>query len=954
MKESQALKKLIALCLALLSTSAALAALQTPINFNFSFNGSNAVQISWNAYPGKSYVLQTATNLSGSWSNSATLVATSNSLSFNFPTTAKAQFFKVVKLDTEGPQIYQTSPLDGAIAVSPQSAVQVWLSDATGINTNSITFAVGTNAPISLPNPQLVYSNGLLTFTPATNVFLGTNGQVVVARISVADTLGNVTTNFTWSFQIALPSVPSTNLLFIPGSSGFVLVATNGTNYTFSYPGTFPGLTNGEILVNTNLSTGYTLAVVAFTNYPASNTVLVLTRAATLAEMLQLGSVSSATFTQLGSSGNAAVNFSLKGAATLAGPKPNFALQNTANLQGTLYQDANLLIELLPGSQLTLNSDLAFSANFSSLKLNQFSATLASSAGITLNAHVHATGALARSGSIPLITPVKQFYGGFIGPVPVWVELVLEINAGYTLNLEASGDYTAGITGTEQILTGRSWSQTSGWTALQQNPTGGFSFLTPTWQAETTDSLNVYLQPKLTLYVYSAAGVSGDLQPYLELDGNAQLNPQQWDLALYGGLTSTVGLDLSVWDKSWGELPSQTFTLIPETLLWETNSMPPQIVSQPQDDSVTAGQTATFSVTANGDSPLTYLWQRNGLSLTDDGRITGSQSSTLQITGCSSDDVGSYGVKVRNSYGITNSRNALLTVNPTNILAGMALIPAGNFTMGDNLDGESDAPVHSVYVSAFYMDKYDVTEGLWQQVYTWAVAHGYSFDNSGSVNDGYSKGPNYPVVVVDWYDCAKWCNARSEMEGRTPAYYTSAAQTTVYRTGDLDLSSACVNWGAGYRLATEAEWEKAARGGLSGQRFPWGNTINESQANYYAYPLSLNSGGYSYDVNSYTGYNVNFATGNFNTSSVNSFAPNGYGLYDMAGNVWQWCWDWYGTYAGVSDPRGPASGSNRVVRGGGWRDNAFSCRAAGRGYNFDYPADSYGRAGFRSVLPPGQ
>jgi len=87
---------------------------------------------------------------------------------------------------------------------------------------------------------------------------------------------------------------------------------------------------------------------------------------------------------------------------------------------------------------------------------------------------------------------------------------------------------------------------------------------------------------------------------------------------------------------------------------------------------------------------------------------------------------------------------------------------------------------------------------------------------------------------------------------------------------------------------------------------------------------------------------------------VNSFAPNGYGLYDMAGNVWQWCWDWYGTYAGVSDPRGPASGSNRVVRGGGWRDNAFSCRAAGRGYNFDYPADSYGRAGFRSVLPPGQ
>src|ERR1035437_5226153 len=121
------MKKLALLCCWLFSISAALAALQTPIDFNFTFNGSNAVQVAWNAYPGKSYVLQTATNLSGSWSNSATLVATSNSLAFSFPTTAKAQFFKVVKLDTEGPQIDQTSPLDGAIAVDRQSQVQVWL-----------------------------------------------------------------------------------------------------------------------------------------------------------------------------------------------------------------------------------------------------------------------------------------------------------------------------------------------------------------------------------------------------------------------------------------------------------------------------------------------------------------------------------------------------------------------------------------------------------------------------------------------------------------------------------------------------------------------------------------------------------------------------------------------------------------------------------------------------------
>src|ERR1035441_9499453 len=115
--------------------------------------------------------------------------------------------------------------MDGAIAVDPQSPVQVWMSDATGINSNSIVLTIGTNAPVSLPDPQLACAGGLLTYMPATNVFLGTNGEVVVASISVADTLGNQTSNFTWSFQIALPTVVGTNILFIPGSSSFVLAS---------------------------------------------------------------------------------------------------------------------------------------------------------------------------------------------------------------------------------------------------------------------------------------------------------------------------------------------------------------------------------------------------------------------------------------------------------------------------------------------------------------------------------------------------------------------------------------------------------------------------------------------------------------------------------------------------------------------------------------------------------
>ncbi len=947
------------LCVWLLSISAAFSALQTPIDFNFSFNGSNDVQVIWNAYPGKSYILQTTTNLAGPWSDSLTLVATSNSISFNFPTTAAYQFFKVVKLDTEGPQIDQTSPLNGAIAVDRQSTVQVWLSDVTGINSNSIVLTIGTNAPVSLPNSQLAYASGILTYTPATNVFLGTNGETVVASISVADTLGNVTTNFTWSFQMALPTVAGTNILYIPGSSGFVLVSTNGDYFTFSYTGLFPGLTIAEVLVNTNLDTGYTRTVVAFTNDPVSSTVVVLTRPATLAEMLQLGSISSANFTELGTQGNTAVAFGLKGAKKMAqGPVPAFGLKNTANLQGIIYQDANLLVELLPGSQLTLSADLDFGANFNGPQLSQFSATLSGSADFTLDAHVHATGALSRSGSTSMITPVHQFYGAVVGGVPVWVELVLEINAGYDLNLEASADYTSGISGTKQILTGRSWTQTGGWTTLSQNPAGGFSVLGPTWQIETTGSLRVYLQPKLTLYVYSIAGVSGDLQPYLELDGNAQLNPPQWDLALYGGLSSTVGLDLRGWDSSWGDLPDITFDLIPSTLLWETDSSPspPQITGQPQDQWVTTGGNASFTVAANGPGTLTYRWQHNGLYLTDDGRITGTRSSTLQINQCSTSDAGSYSVLVSNPNGSVTSQSGLLTIYPANIPSGMALIPAGSFQMGDNLDGESDAPVHSVYVSAFYMDQYDVTYALWQQVYNWATNHGYGFFQN-TVYGAYSaagKAVNHPVQMIDWYDCVKWCNARSEMEGRTPAYYTSDAQTTVYRSGELDLDNGAVKWNTGYRLPTEAEWEKAARGGLSGQRFPWGNTISESLANYYAYPNPPNSGGYTYDLGPYTGNNVNFDTGNIPyTSPVGYFAPNGYGLYDMLGNVWQWCWDWYGTYVSGSDPRGPTSGSYRLIRGGSCYNSVVYCRTAVRD-NPHYPTYNFSDVGLRSVLSPGQ
>ena len=243
------------------------------------------------------------------------------------------------------------------------------------------------------------------------------------------------------------------------------------------------------------------------------------------------------------------------------------------------------------------------------------------------------------------------------------------------------------------------------------------------------------------------------------------------------------------------------------------------------------------------------------------------------------------------------------------------------------------------------MDKYDVTKALWDTVYQWAIVHSYTFDNPGS-----GKASTHPVQTIDWYDCVKWCNARSEKEGRVPAYYTDAGLGVRYRTGQVPPY---VSWSSGYRLPTEAEWEKAARGGASGQRFPWGNTISWGQANYYASP-----GSFSYDVNPTSGWNPAWTGGGSPyTTAVGTFAANGYGLYDMAGNVWQWCWDWYGAYSSglQTDPRGPTSGSYRVGRGGGWGNDANGCRSAYRdpGYS-NGPTISGSGFGFRSVLPSGQ
>jgi formylglycine-generating enzyme len=274
----------------------------------------------------------------------------------------------------------------------------------------------------------------------------------------------------------------------------------------------------------------------------------------------------------------------------------------------------------------------------------------------------------------------------------------------------------------------------------------------------------------------------------------------------------------------------------------------------------------------------------------------------------------------------------------------MALIPGGVFQMGDtwNDAGGDELPLHTVVLSSFWMDKCEVSKTLWDTVLAFNGGNFYVLDHVGSF-----KTNTHPVVNISWYDAVKWCNARSESEDLRPCYYADTNLTVVYKSGRM---IPIVDWAAnGYRLPTEAEWEKAGRGGLSGKRFPWGDTITTNQANYYGTGLP-------YNLSGAFGEHPAYAAGSDpHTSPLGAFQPNGFFLFDMAGNVGEWCWDAYDYYYyadsnGATNPPGPASGTLRTHRGGSWNLSAYYQRCANR--EADSATFSSTSIGFRCVRKP--
>ncbi len=387
-----------------------------------------------------------------------------------------------------------------------------------------------------------------------------------------------------------------------------------------------------------------------------------------------------------------------------------------------------------------------------------------------------------------------------------------------------------------------------------------------------------------------------------------------------------------------GGTHGQVLTLCNGVLTWTTGgNCPPSLPTLSTTTISAITSTAANSggnITWNGGANITsrgVCWSTSPnptvalTTKTTNGTGSGSFSSTL--SGLNSNSQYYIRAYATNSVGTAYGNQVIFTTQPDSLDIETSLIPAGTFTMGSPItepDRNTNEVLHQVTLSAFKMSKYEISnaqyaaflnaygigqDGIYEDgayptqtlIYDWGASNGLSW--TGSLWQPESGKENFPVVCVTWYGAAEFASY------------------------------------AGGRLPTEAEWEYACRGGTS-TPFSTGNCLDNTLANYaWLYPLT-----------GCTNSNTNYPN---QTQAVNSYNPNVFGLYNMHGNVLEWCADWYGAYPNVAqtNPTGPAIGEGRVLRGGCLDSYAEYCRSA---YRYAYnPSGSGGFVfGFRLAFAP--
>jgi formylglycine-generating enzyme len=966
----------------------------------------------WSTDPGIRYELQETSNIDApeSWTTvagyptEAEALAQQALIELNAP---NRKFYRVVLLDEQPPEIVSRNPAAGAFGIGRYlTTITIRMDDMTGVDPGSIGFTVGNHGTFTLADSELEYDDGVLSFWLGGDTALGGWGHTVTVSLAVADIAGN-STNYMWSFELEKELVEAPGLFLfgslaaqangqrvgnIPtrsvarryggpavplrmnGSEDWELEEVGEDFLRISYSGSAPpAFTVGQPVANLVPETVddiFYRVVTGVSDDPAGKLLTLATREADFWEILTEGSFSL---------GDDVMVFDVDEDGRILRGVALAARGGTVELPAIVFNWSGRTVmgtyttggggtavvwgedlKSPPGggpwtSTLTLDTAKISITPVFSLEADMSPLRFRAETTMRVNPEVAATfdflqGVISLDSKSTLWSTRKFKW---IPKTPLWIEvnprvdfvakfdggLVGAVSSGARANVALSHVVDYEQNRSPQLIYGPSF----------RDPSLEFDW-PPRLTVGGTVGVSFSLVPEINLLLNSLAGIYVNANPTIGARGTTSLiGPDLGtaDLTVFSSANLNAGV--KVGKKTGGWLPEmEPFRLYSFERKWvfpdPGTGEPLAFLVHPQAATVPQGGTFVLQAQVNRSAGVSFEWIRNGSLFYFGG-------DTLSVPNVTPGHAGDYRVMARSEGHTAVSDTAMVTVIPaeTRITEGLTLIPSGSFLMGDHSGdgGSEERPVHMVHIHSFHMDRHEVTESQWRQVYDWALTNGYTFDSIG-----FGKEANHPVCNVNWYDAVKWCNALSEMSGLTPAYYTSPEHipANIYSAGKADVQDEWVLWNAGYRLPTEAEWEYAARGGISGFRFPWGEAINHYHANYRA------SGHYTFDSSHYSSLTYHpayYIGGQPYTSPIGRFAPNDFGLYDMVGNIREWTWDWLSDSeyqrGAVHNPRGPNSGSERVTRGGSWANAAPNCRISSRlGNEPDYLSNTLG---FRVVLP---
>ena len=996
--------KVFKVAVVLIGVLSGLIALAEPLAVDLQIRSTNELtraQLSWTSDADTFYEIWTSTNLAdqSSWSLATEdpIISSNLATQVAFFSFDKSRFFQVREVDTHGPVIVSRYPSAGDANVGLTAALSVAVSDPSGIDTNAFHLTINGGIPLSWDSAGVTITSSGFTFDPSlASTNWGVNGSTVTVTFACADIKSNATYE-TWSFYLAVPVTVANNILVLGStpalsysvaplpntafrplaansrvsitslSSELSIVAIYADRIVVSYTGDTHGISIGMLLANNDFDNIFYRKVTGLSDNQATKRVTVYTQDVPFTQLITQGSMDSGDFVWVGEESAQALSLSSSGRVV---PLATFEKSLTYSQSG--FYDVGMdwgPVSFLGSASFELTGGMFFSTEIQEMKVTQISAGVNASLDVALDASVTFDGSSDPvDESMPLLEDSIRLgqATAYIYGIPVRISLYLDLDLCVESDSSGSVTLAAGATANASFSYKVNYNRETQWTRTSD---GSFTYSIPpvTLSGGMEGEAYVYVKPTLTVRLYEAVGVALDYCRGPKVTGSFISSDARYEFGLYDKRLVNLG----IWCADLPEfmdglidtenLPSwELWSKETPILTWYWPEVPlsaPSFTKHPASGTYAYGATVTLSASASGNPAPSYQWYQNGTLL------VGKTGQSIAFT-MGSSSVGTYTCKATNSRGSVTSQDAVVALQtdtgglylvvdlsggptassyPVSYLSGvpsggwtdtykttklvMRKIPKGTFTMGSpsgELGRYSIETQHQVTLTKdFYIGVFEVTQRQWELV----MGNRPSYFNNSSYYT------TRPVEQVSYYDIRE--NPANSDDSAVDWPNNSTVNASSFM-GKLRAKTGL----ATFDLPTESQWEYACRAGTT-TALNTGYNLTSASSD----PRMDVAGRYWYNGGS--GYSQTCTT-SAGTAKVGSYLPNAWGLYDMHGNVWEWCLDWYGAYPGtVSDPSGSSSGSDRVERGGSWYYYTSDGRSARRSYL--NPSGRHLRLGFRPV-----